>query len=189
MMTLLLALEEHAAGAAHAGHAEHMPPLAPLNWLPGATALVVFGIAFFVLATMVWPKITKALDERDSKILNEIQSAEAARKQAEAAQAEFERKLAEGRQEAAAMIAKAKSDAQAVADELRQRNEADLNEMRQRAQRDITAAKQAAVAELHAHAANLALTIAGKILKREITVPDQQRLMEDSIRELQSSRN
>jgi F-type H+-transporting ATPase subunit b len=168
--------------------AESAQPM-DFNWVPHVTAIIVFLVAFGVLKAKVWPSITKALDEREAKILNEIKSAEDARRSAESARMEFERKLAEGRQEAAAMISRAKEDAQAVANELRARNEAELADLRLRAQRDIGAAKQAAVAELHAQAANLASLMASKILKREISVPDQQRLMEESLRELQSSRN
>lgn len=162
----------------------HAKVLDPMNWLPGVTALVVFGIAFGILSTVVWPKITKALDDREKKIRDEIASAEAARKQAEAAQREYQDSLTKAREEANQMIARARADAKAVADDLRARNETELADMKTRAMRDIEGAKQAAIGSLHAEASNLAVVIASKILQREISPRDQQQLMEDSIKEL-----
>lgn len=181
MFNFLLAFAEPAA---EGGHGTHAQVLDPANWLPGVTALVVFGIAFTILATMVWPKITKALDERDAKIRHEIESAEQAREQAKAALAEYQRNLASAREEANAMIAKARTDAKAAADEMRSRNQAEMVEMKQRATREIESAKHAAIAALHAEASNLAFSIAGKILEREITPRDQKKMMEESLHQL-----
>ena len=56
--------------------------------------------------------------------------------------------------------------------------------MRQRAQADILAAKTAAVNDIYAQTAQLATQVAGRILRREINVQDQQALVEQSLREL-----
>lgn len=194
MTPLYLALQDHAPGHddhAHA-HAEHTE-MVPVNMpgqavMPAITALVVFGVLLLVLWRTVWPKITAGLDEREKKIRDEIRGAEEARRQAELAKQEFERQLAQAWQDSAALIAKAKEDAQAVANDLRSRNEVELNDLKQRAKRDIDAARAQAVAEIHAHASNLATTMAGKILKREINVTDQQRLLDESVQELAANK-
>jgi len=153
--------------------------------MPLVTAIVVFGVAFFILRATVWPKITQGLDDRAEKIRNEIRSAEEAREQAKAAQAEYEQSLQTARQEAAEMISSAKASAKAAAAELRSQNEADLVELKQRANRDIEAARLAAVAEIYSEAADLAAAIASKVLQRQISVEDQQRLVDESLSELQ----
>ena len=152
--------------------------------IPFITAIVVFGVAFAVLKSKVWPRIAQGLDERQGKILDEIRSAEEAREKANAALAEYERSLAEARREADEMIAKARQDAKAAAEDLRRRNEAELSDMKLRANRDIESAKQQAIAEIHAEASMLATTMAGKILDRQITAEDQARLMDETLREL-----
>ncbi len=119
-----------------------------------------------------------------SKIRQEIQAAEDARRQAGAALAQYEESLADARKEAGQMIARAKALATSAAQELKTRNEAELADMKQRATREIESAKRAAIAELHAETATLATEIAGKILKREISAADQQRLIDESLSEL-----
>lgn len=153
--------------------------------MPLITAVVVFLIAFMILRAKVWPKITGGLDERNDKIRDEIRSAEEAREQAKAALAEYEQSLATARQEASEMIAHAKATAKAAGEELRKRNEEELADLKQRATRDIDAAKHAAIGELHTEASSLAAAIASKILSREITAADHERLLDESLRELQ----
>jgi F-type H+-transporting ATPase subunit b len=176
-------------GAAHAADhsAEHADVMA-MNWLPALTSLIVFLIAFTILAFAVWPKISKALDEREKKIRDEIKSAEEARAAAIGAQKQYEEQLAKAQREAQETIAKAKADARAAGEELRQENEKQLAEMKTRARRDIESAKETAIAELHAEASNLAATMAAKILQREISSNDQERLLEESLAELTNVR-
>jgi F-type H+-transporting ATPase subunit b len=160
-----------------------------IQLLPLITTIVVFGVFFIVLDRKVWPRITKGLDDRQEKILAEIRAAEEARAKADAALAEYQRSLAEAKREAAAMIASAKASAQSAADDLRERNQRELAEMKDRAHRDIAVAKQTAITELHAEAATLATAIAAKILRREVSVSDQQRLVSESLRDLQPARS
>lgn len=184
MFQLFLAADEHAAAAAGDHPVVHADVLDIANWLPGVTALIVFLAAFVILAWKVWPTITKALDEREQKIRNEIESAEAAREQAKAALAEYQKSLSSAREEANRMIAQAKSDAKVAGEELKARNQAELVEMKQRATREIESAKQAAISAIHNEAANLGVSIASKILEREVNERDQARMIDDSLQEL-----
>jgi len=184
MHFLLLAAEETAA---HGGETSK-EVLAVGNWLPGLTALVVFGIAFAVLYLKVWPKIAQGLEDRQNKIREEIAAAERARAKANEALAEYEKSLAEARQQADEIIAKARADAKAAAEDLRSKNQAELAHMKERATAEIESAKRSAIVELHQEAANLATVIAGKILHREISVEDQQALVEASLNELAAQR-
>ena len=161
-------------------------PMNPEPWVAG-TALVVWLVAFAILAIKVWPVITKGLDERNDKILGEIKAAEDARAQAKQALAEYEKSLADAREEANRMIADARAEAQRQAEEMKASNERELAEKMARAKADIEAAKKAAVADIHGRASELAATVAGRILQREINPEDQARLVEESIRELDAA--
>jgi F-type H+-transporting ATPase subunit b len=160
----------------------------PLDFklLPAISTVVVFFVACGIFTFVVWPMITKALDARDEKILGEIRAAEAAQAKAKASQVEFERKLEEARAAADDMIRKARGEADRQAEELRSRSQRELDEMRQRVTQELESAKRTALAEIHATAATLATTVAGKILKREIQPGDQKRLVEESLSEMSS---
>ena len=155
-------------------------PLA-FNLLPFITTIVVFAVVAIALGMFVWPKILKGLDDRNAKILHEIESAEAARAAAASKQKEFEQKLAEALEQSAQMIREAESDAVRMGDEIRAKSEADLAERARRAGEEIENARRTAIAELESHAATLAVSIAGRILKREINPGDQKRMVEESL--------
>ncbi len=178
MFTTLLAAAEHGGGN-------------PLDFNPVSyiVALVVFSLFALILSAMVWPKIVAALEERQHKILREIDAAEKARSDAEAAKAKFEKDLAAARDESAKMIAQARADAQRLADELKSRAETELQDRLHKAAAEIDGAKRAAVAEIHARGAELATAIASKILQRQVNDSDQSRLVEESLAELSSRRN
>jgi F-type H+-transporting ATPase subunit b len=153
------------------------------------TALVVFCLVFAVLATKVWPVITKALDERAGKIREEIEAAEMARQQAKDALEQYQQSLAQARAEAQKMIESTKAQQAALAAELRAKSEVELNQLRERAMRDIETAKRAAVTEIYNQYTTTAAAMASKILKRSITAQDTDRLVEESLQQLQSAKN
>ncbi|MDA0803854.1 MAG: F0F1 ATP synthase subunit B [Planctomycetota bacterium] len=163
----------------------------PLSFslLPFITSIVVALIFIAVLKVKVWPIITKGLDERNEKILSEIRAAEDARKEAKAAQASFEARLVEAQEEATKTIAAARADAQRIAGELRAKAESELADLKKRAHDDMDSARRQAVADLEAHAAHLAISVAGRILGREIRPSDQSSLIADSLKELAATRN
>ncbi len=189
-LVLTAATSSLLAAAARAAEEGEGPanPLA-VELVPFVTTLVVFGIVFFILSSQVWPRINKALADREAKIRTEIEEAEMSRKQANAALQQYEQALAEARTEANQIIESTRADAQKLASELRAKAEAEINSMKESAQRDIESAKRAALSEIYSQMATTASAIAGRILQREIKPEDQQQLIEESLAELESVRS
>jgi F-type H+-transporting ATPase subunit b len=180
----------HAAGHGddHGGAHHAANPIAPPKEgvYTGITAIVLFLIVFGILSVVVWPKIVQGLDERNEKIKGEIAAAESARQQAKEALDEYEKNLAEARAQAQQMLEETKSQQQELASQLKAQADTELTEMREKAKADIDAAKKQALNELYSESVNLATVMAGKILQREVSVNDEQRLMEESLAELKT---
>ncbi|MCC6230428.1 MAG: F0F1 ATP synthase subunit B [Phycisphaerales bacterium] len=157
--------------------------------VPMIVAFLVFAVVFAVLATKVWPTITKGLDERARKITEEIEAAENARKQAKDALEQYQQSLNQARAEAQKMIEQARTQQVALAAELKAKADVELGQMRERAMRDIEAAKRAAITEMYTQQSNLATAVASKILRRELNPGDQAALVQESLRELTSAHN
>lgn len=190
----------HAAGDDHAGHdhaegahdGEHKASVIqkPTEALGAMiVSLLVFSICFAVLALKVWPKILGGLKDREGKIRNEIESAEAARKQASEALESYQKSLADARVEAQKEIEKARAQAQAISADLRAKAEVELTALRERAMKDIENAKRAAVSEIYESATTMASAMAGKILRRQINAGDQSQLVEETMAQLQGMRS
>ena len=180
--------DDHAAG--HGDHEEVGAIPTPKQGLaPAITALVVFGIVFFVLSSQVWPKINAGLQDRENKIREEIAAAEAAQKQAKAALESYEQSLAEARAEAQRMLEETRGQQQKMAAELKAKADTEVAQMREKALRDIEAAKRAALGEIYSEVATLATGVASKILEREVSAADHQKLVDASIAELSAATN
>lgn len=176
----------------HDAHGAHekagVVPTAAQGIVPAIVALIVFSVVLGVLATQVWPKILGGLKDRENKIRDEIESAEMARKQAKEALEQYQQSLAQARSEAQKEIDRARAQAQAISAELKAKADIELSAMREKAMRDIDSAKRAAVAEIYTQSAQLAGAMASKILRRQVTAEDQQRLIEESLGQLEANR-
>jgi len=182
---------EQATDAAHAagGHvAETVGPIPTLSQgiVSAVAAIVAFVLVLAVFRVAVWPKIMKGLDDREGKILGEIKAAEAARSQAKTALEQYERNLADARNEANKMLETAKAQQIMQTAALKAQADIELAAMKDKAIREIDSAKKAAIGEIHAHAAELASAAASKILRREINRNDQQRMVDECLAELKA---
>jgi F-type H+-transporting ATPase subunit b len=160
-----------------------------VEWLTLVTTIVVFLIFFGVAAVMVWPKILGGLDEREQKIRSEIERAEAARAEAAESLRQQEEALRTARIESNEMIAKARSDAEQSARDMRQRAEDELQSLHKQARREIESARESAIKDISAHATGLSTAIAQQILKREISVDDQQDLIDQTLQDFAKARS
>ena len=189
LLTAAVAFGPAAIAAAQDHEAVGAIPTVRQGLVTGITALVVFLLVLAVLSVKVWPVMSRALDERSAKIREEIEAAERARKQARDALDQYQKSLAEAKAEAQRMLEATKAQQQQLAAELRAKADQELNIMKDRARRDIDAARRAALVEIHDQAIGLATAAASRILKREVTVSDQRRLLEESLGELAGSKN
>jgi len=173
-----LALTGAALGAEEEGASPN--PVA-WNWVPFFSAIVIFGIVLFLLARFVWPKLLKGLEDREKKIRDEIYAAEEARTRANEALKEYEKSLAEARAEANKMIEATKAEQARMAADLKAKAEVEVNQLRESAMHSIEAAKRAALSEIYAETASIATLVASKILEREVSEQDQQRLVDETV--------
>jgi F-type H+-transporting ATPase subunit b len=135
---------------------------------------LIFVVFFFLLAKFAWKPILGAVKSREESINNAIASAENARKEMAALQADNQRILAEARAERDAMMKEAReikekliADAQATA-------QAEGEKIIAQAKASITSEKNAAMAELKGQVSAISVEIAEKLLKSELSNKEAQ---------------
>jgi F-type H+-transporting ATPase subunit b len=146
--------------------------------------VVVFIVLLIILGATAWKPILAGLKDREKAIRDSIEAAKRAREDAERSGRELEAKMADVQREASQALAQAKADAVKLADTIRAQAEAESAALKDRTLREIDAAKQQALTEINTHAADLGTAVARKILQRDVTVNDQQRLVDESLAEL-----
>ena len=170
----------------------HDEPGQQLNSHPAISTLVVFGLVCFILFTKVWPKIATGLDERQAKIRQEIEAAEAGAGGSQGLDGIASMpSWRNARAEANEMISRRprRTPRQLRPGPPRASAGRSSTEMREQGQPpNPGAAKEAAITELHAESAMLATAIATRILQREINALMTSRtFIDDSLRELESA--
>ena len=126
----------------------------------------------------------EGLKGREKAIRDSIEAAKRAKEDAERTTKELEAKMAEVQRQAAQQLQQAKADAVKIADTIRAQAETESAALKDRTLREIDAAKQQALSEINTHAAELGTAVARKILQRNVTADDQQRLVEESLADL-----
>jgi F-type H+-transporting ATPase subunit b len=168
---------------AHDDHGGSMESkeLSPVTFL---VTVMIFVCLFLVLSKTAWKPIKTGLDTREKAIRDAIESAKKAKEDAERTTKELEARMAEAQRQGAQQLAQAKADALKIAETIRTAAEAESAALKDRTLREIEAAKQQAVSEINNHAAELGTAVARKILQRNVTADDQQRLVEQSLSEM-----
>jgi F-type H+-transporting ATPase subunit b len=148
--------------------------------------IVTFLILLALLAKFAWRPLLDALEKRQDAIRTSLDDARKAKEELARLQAESARILAEARTEAANIISSTRSDAARFADEMKQKARADAEAVVKNAQREIDTQTNRAIDTIRREAIDLSIAVASKILRREITPADNQRLVDDTIREMQA---
>ena len=146
--------------------------------------LVIFILVIVVLGKFAWGPLLNALQQREQFIRTSLQEAKADREAAEARLQEYEERLQQATTEATQIVEQGRQDADKAKARIEETARTEADKMLNRAKREIDLAKQSAIKDLYATSAELATDIAEKVLKRELSSQDHERLIEESIEEL-----
>lgn len=146
--------------------------------------LLIFAVSLPLMWKVVFGPITKAMESRELKSREAAQAAEAARAETERMQQQVQADLQQARQEAATQVAEARARAEAREKEILAAAQEQAERDRRRAQEEIQQALQSARETLRAEAVALGVNVAERVLERQFTPEDQQRLVTSFQQEL-----
>jgi F-type H+-transporting ATPase subunit b len=151
--------------------------------------VVVFGGLMLVLGRFAWKPLMKALHERETHLEQVLLDSERARNEAEALAAKHRKELSQAADQVRALIEDARKEAQVAANSIIQKAQGEAEASRQRAEREIAGAKDQALMEIWSSTADLAVSVAGKVLSKELGEADHRRLVEVAMKELPANGN
>ena len=151
--------------------------------------LTIFVIVVAVLGKFAWGPILKLLQDRESFIHQAVADAKRDREEAEARLKEYGDKLQAARVEAAAMIEGARRDAERLRDELRQKARGEAETLVKNAERQIQLETARALQQIRHEAADLSVMIASKLIGRNLSKEDNERLIEDALRQVETTKH
>lgn len=147
--------------------------------------LVIFGTVLLVLGKYAWGPLLEALQKREQFIRDALVDAKKDREDAEARLEEYSSKLHEARAEATAIVEEGRRDAEVVKAKIEEEARHESQKMLDRAKREIDLAKQTAIKELYTSSAQLATDMASRILRKELSAAEKEKLVARSLDELE----
>jgi len=143
--------------------------------------LISFAILFFVLKKFAWKPIVGTVNDREQSIREALASAEKAKLEMENLHADNERILKEARVERETMLKEAREIKSKMITDAKDEAQTQANKMIAQAQAAIESEKKAAMAELKNHVAGLAIDIAEKVVREELSNKDKQLKLVESM--------
>jgi F-type H+-transporting ATPase subunit b len=166
---------------------------APNPLIPGVNEIIWGTAAFAILLFVLWkkglPPVRNMMKRREDRIREDLERAERARTEAEEHLTQYQRQLADARNEAARIIEEARQSADEVKRQIRSQAEAEGAEIRGRAQEDARLASERASVDLQSRVADLSIELAEKIVERNLDRDTQLALVESYIEQVGSSGN
>ena len=150
--------------------------------------IVTFVLLLLLLAKFAWRPLLEALDRRQEAIRKSLDEARQAKQELGRLHEESARILAEARAEADAIISRTRADALRAGEELKQKARGDAENIVKHAEREIQLETSRALQKVRQEAVDISIDIASKIIQRNLSREDNERLIAETLKEIQTSR-
>lgn len=145
--------------------------------------LIAFGITYYVLSKLAFPRIAEALDKRRRAIDESIDSAVRTKQEADELLAEYRARLKEARAQADDIVARSRRAAEAMQDESKAEAKRYREELMESTRRDIETETRRSLDQIRKEVADLTVLATEKVTRKSLDDDDHRRLIEEALSE------
>ena len=138
-------------------------------------------IQILLIKKFLFKPIRNIIAKRKELADAEIKDATKAKEEAEAVKAEYEQNMKEAKDKASEILTSAQKTANAQSEEIIKNAEEQAVQIKAKAEKEITLEKRKAVNEIKDEIGGMAMEIAGKVIEREISAEDHEKLIDEFI--------
>ena len=142
---------------------------------------ILFLVLVFILKKYAWKPILDSVSEREDTIRESLDSAENAKKELAELQSKNESLIAEAKIERDALLKEARELKDKIVGEAKGEANEEADKIVQAAHSAIEAQKAGAIAEMKLEMASLSISIAEKIIRKELANDDKQRALANEL--------
>ena len=147
--------------------------------------ILTFLVLLTLLAKFAWGPLLQALAAREETIRKALGDAEKARQELERLNQESDAIIRKARVEGESIVGASRAYAERLRSELREKARAEADGILKNAERQIQLETARALEQIRREAADISVAIASKLIQRNITKEDNERLIEDALKQLQ----
>ena len=149
--------------------------------------ILTFMVLVALLAKFAWRPLLAALDERQQAIRKSLDDARQAKQDLERVHAESAKILDQARKDAESIVASTRTDVNQFREEMRLKAREEAAGIVKNAERQIELETARALQQIRHEAVDLSVTIASKLLQRNVSKDDNARLIEDTFKQIEAS--
>ncbi|WP_411954074.1 F0F1 ATP synthase subunit B [Alkalibacillus sp. S2W] len=159
---------------------------AEMGFNPGSMIIqfVMFIILLALITKFAWRPLMNVMQEREEHVANEIDTAEKNRQEAERLMNEAQDELQGTRQNAQKIIEDAKETAKSEQQTMIAEAKDEAQRIKDNARQEIEQEKERAVQALQEQVGTLSVQIASKVIEKELTVDEQQKLINEYLEQV-----
>ena len=151
--------------------------------------ILTFLVLLGALAKFAWRPLLQALSTREETIRQSLADAEKARAELERLNRESETIIRQARVEAEQIVGASRADAERLRGELREKARAEADGILKNAERQIQLETARALQQIRTEAADLSVAIASKLIQKNLTKEDNERLIQETLAQIGTTRN
>jgi F-type H+-transporting ATPase subunit b len=150
--------------------------------------IVTFLVLLALLAKFAWRPLLEALERRQERIRNALEDADRARRELERLQQESLKIMQQARIEAESIVTQTRADAERLREELKHKAKDEADNILRNAQQQIQLQTRQAIQEIRHEVADIAVLLASKLLERNLAKEDNARLIDDTLKQIEMSK-
>ena len=151
--------------------------------------IVTFLVLLALLAKFAWTPLLAALETRQNAIRKSLDDAQQAKEELERLHVESAQIIQRARNDAEAIIAQSRSDGDRLREELKQKARAEADHIVKNAERQIQLETSRALEQIRHEAIDLSVMIASKIIQRNLSKEDNEKLIDDALKQVETPRH
>ncbi len=148
--------------------------------------IVTFLVLLTLLTKFAWGPLLQALESRQNAIRKSLDDAQQARQELERLNQESAQIIRQARVDAETIVTKSRADAERLREEMKQKARSEADGIVKNAERQIQLETQRALQQIRHEAIDLSVQIASKLLQRNLTKEDNERLIEDALKQVEA---
>jgi F-type H+-transporting ATPase subunit b len=146
--------------------------------------IVCFLVVLFVLKRFAFAPVQQMIDTRRERIQSALDEADNARTEARELLEEHRKLIGQAKTESEEILAEARRISDAQRERVKVETEEDRQRRLEETRRQIEQATQQALGQIRDEVGKLSLLAAEKITRKSLTGPDQQRLIDEALAEI-----
>ncbi len=148
---------------------------------------LTFLLLMFILYKLAWKPILTAVANREKQIRDSLEKADKMQIEAEEKLASYQQMLENAKKETQGILNNGRKTAESFREESLAKSKEEASRILEKTKKEISLEREKALAEIRSLVVDLSLAAASKLVERSLTGPDNKKIVENYLKEIDIS--